>query len=398
MSDGRKEMRKLLDMLGEKNHNIMSNKPTVLKEHGYPDIDDPDTGRETKVEVEFKDGDQIEVEVYAQGVDQLKRLMDLAGIFHQDKQSGSLSHGEPVPVTGPESEPVEPAPMDSGMVGVEPGVDNGLGMDSGPPLDAEPDMDVGMPEVPGTDIVAAPGNDLDGDESPELDFDMGMESEENDEDGLEETNGQRWDYGHPNPMLGQEPYEPEASNYSGLAGKPNRYVQAKHGDNAMVDVSRLKKGDAFDELDETNTSKKSLGDYLEEVSQEKKDLDEVDPTKVGELIARTTPKNISGPKLKAISTAGERLERDIASGKQKVNSLNPEQVMDLVTSDDPVQATGFAQPDKKKVTDLIDQFGDEFDEKRQYSFKQQNLPFQGLTGMQRVRRNALRAVRRNLRK
>ena len=86
-----KDVRKTLKLLRD----IENSKETLIEavfiEDGPLDDDPAMMGPETRVEVSFKDGDDIEVEVYAQGNEELKRLMDLAGIFHKDKQSGMIT-------------------------------------------------------------------------------------------------------------------------------------------------------------------------------------------------------------------------------------------------------------------------------------------------------------------
>ncbi|KKN03498.1 hypothetical protein LCGC14_1107100 [marine sediment metagenome] len=412
----------------------------VFIEDGPLDVDPLSMGPETRVEVSFKDGDNIEVEVYAQGNEELKRLMDLAGIFHKDKQSGMVS--PPVSDMAPDAMSVEPAPtmdlgepeivapdamgMEPDPMGMEPDPMADLGA-SGPELDpatmmaptdnepvgagplADPDgMDsMGSPiDMPGVDVPAdTPADmtpDMDADMAPDMGDEMGA-SDEMDfeipvtddldvfEDDLEEGEnvlaGKKHDYGFPNPNLGQEPYELTAHDFVGGAGKPVRFVPARSGDNAMVDVSHQRKG-------------KGLREYISDVEIQKKNLNEVDPAKFGELVAKAIPRNLSAPKLQAIEKTADELERDYASNPAAIRDINPAQAMELVTSDDEVQRVGFSNADDRAVNDIVGDIEDEFDEatKRRYSFKQNILPFQGLTGIQRMKRTAAKAASRSIKR
>jgi len=196
-----------------------------------PMDDAPTTGPETKIEVTMKDGEEVEVEVYAQQGDELKRLMDLAGMFHKDKQSGTLgddmgadmAHGMGA---GTDIVPVEP--MDGGVSEIPP---------------------VGGPDVPvGADMGMEPDMGMD---SPEMDFAM---DDGSDEMMYEETNTKKYDYGYPNPEIGQEEYKLKAFDFSGGASKPVRTVPARSGDNPMVNMS----------------DKRTLRSYMQEVTDSKK--------------------------------------------------------------------------------------------------------------------------------
>ena len=411
----------------------------VFIEDGPLDVDPLSMGPETRVEVSFKDGDNIEVEVYAQGNEELKRLMDLAGIFHKDKQSGMVS--PPVSDMAPDAMSVEPAPtmdlgepeivapdamgMEPDPMGMEPDPMADLGA-SGPELDpatmmaptdnepvgagplADPDgMDsMGSPiDMPGVDVPAdTPADmtpDMDADMAPDMGDEMGA-SDEMDfeipvtddldvfEDDLEEGEnvlaGKKHDYGFPNPNLGQEPYELTAHDFVGGAGKPVRFVPARSGDNAMVDVSHQRAG-------------KGLKEYISDVEGQKKNLNEVEPEKFGELVAKATPKTLSSPKLRAIQSTADELERDYASNPSAIQDLNPAQAMKLITSDDEVTRVGFSDADDKAVDDIVAKVGKEFEEgKRRFSFKQNILPFQGLTGVQRMKRTAAKAASRAIKR
>lgn len=383
------DIRKYLDVLQKGN-------TKVLNEDGYPDVDDPDTGRETKVEVEFKDNDQIEVEVYAQGVDELKRLMDLAGVFHKDKQDGEMTPISGDQVGGPDDVPglaPDVAPVVDPMVGpsddsmVEPASEPMAGDDMG--LDVEPEaLPTGGPEVP-VDI------EPEVDTGPELDFDLSTESKEADEEPIEEDEteaealeevdaasvGTRHDYGHPNPNLGQEGYDLDAFAFSGNASKPVRFVPARSGDNPMVD----------------SESHKGLREYIEEIAQEKKEISEVNPEKIDAITAVVT-KNLPPQEKRRYDAAAKKYQQDVERKPGEVEDKNAEQVAaDIAASDE----AELSDPAKKRVSDEASKLGAEFDEgerKRRYSFKQDILPFQGLTGVQRVRRAALRKSRSALRK
>lgn len=415
IKDVRKSLKILRDLEASEKEIL---EESVFIEDGPLDVDPLSTGPETRVEVSFKDGDNIEVEVYAQGNEELKRLMDLAGIFHKDKQSGMIS--PPVSDMAPDAMSVEPAPtMDLGApdaMAPDMGADMGAELDPGAmmaPMDNEPvgagplagpdGMDsMGSPmDMPGVDVPADTPADMDADMDADMGDEMGA-SDEMDfeipvtddldvfEDDLEEGEnvlaGKKHDYGFPNPNLGQEPYELTAHDFVGGAGKPVRFVPARSGDNAMVDVSHQRKG-------------KGLREYISDVEGQKKNLNEVEPEKFGELVAKATPRNLSSPKLRAIEKTADELERDYASDPASIQKLNPAQAMELVTSDDEVQRVGFSNADDKAVGDIVGNIEDEFDEaKRRFSFKQNILPFQGLTGIQRMKRTAAKAASRALKR
>jgi len=233
----------------------------------------------------------------------------------------------------------------------------------GDEMGASDEMDF---EIPVTDDIDVFGDDL--------------------EEGENVLAGKKHDYGFPNPNLGQEPYELTAHDFVGGAGKPVRFVPARSGDNAMVDVSHQRKD-------------KSLKEYISDVEGQKKNLNEVEPEKFGELVAKATPKNLSGPKLRAIERTADELERDYASDPASIKTLNPAQAMKLVTSDDEVVRVGFSDADDRAVSDIVDRVEDEFEEgKRRFSFKQNILPFQGLTGVQRMKRTAAKAASRAIKR
>jgi len=250
-------------------------------------------------------------------------------------------------------------------------------------------------DMPGVDVPADTPADMDTPDdmgaSDEMDFEIPVTDDlDMFEDDLEEGEnvlaGKKHDYGFPNPNLGQEPYELTAHDFVGGAGKPVRFVPARSGDNAMVDVSHQRKG-------------KGLREYISDVETQKKNLNEVDPKKFGELVAKATPRNLSAPKLQAISKTADELERDYAANPAAIKDLNPAQAMELVTSDDEVQRVGFSDADDRAVNDIVGDVEDEFDEaKRRYSFKQNILPFQGLTGVQRMKRTAAKAASRSLKR
>lgn len=428
IKDVRKSLKILRDLESSEKEIL---EEAVFIEDGPLDVDPLSTGPETRVEVSFKDGDNIEVEVYAQGNEELKRLMDLAGIFHKDKQSGMIS---PAPGMAPDAMSIEPAPtMDLGepeivapnAMGMEPDAMADLGAPEEPgseldpttmmaPIDNEPvgagplagpdGMDsMGSPlDMPGVDVPADTPADMGDDMAPDMGDDMASSDEMDFEipvtddldmfdDDLEEGEnvlaGKKHDYGFPNPNLGQEPYELTAHDFVGGAGKPVRFVPARSGDNAMVDVSHQREG-------------KGLREYISDVEIQKKNLNEVDPAKFGELVAKATPRTLSAPKLQAIEKTAGELEKDYASDPAAIKNLNPAQAMELVTSDDEVKRVGFSDVDDKAVNDIVGDIEDEFDEatKRRYSFKQNILPFQGLTGIQRMKRTAAKAASRSIKR
>ena len=253
------------------------------------------------------------------------------------------------------------------------------------------DMSTEVPEIPPTGGPDVPSDvpmdspDIE-DEMPELDFDMSNEEAEADlEEGEETAAGKRFDYGSPNPNLGQEKYSIDAHNFSGGAAKPVRFIPARSGDNAMVD----------------SIGHKGLREYVEEITLEKKDLKELDPAKIGELVATVVPKTLSPIKRREIEKAGDELEKKAKSNPGEVVGKNAEQVIGVITGEENVQQAGLAEPDKDKIRANVDDLGTEFDEgerKRRYSFKQSVLPFQGLTGVQRISRNAIRHSKKSLRR
>ena len=194
--------------------------------------DVPATGPVTKIEVTMKD----DVEVLAKQGDELKRLMDLAGMFHKEKQSGSLKQEPevgPVPampaaLPAPVSEPVTSEPTD-------------LPADTEmPPENGAMDNDeVGSDEMDNDEV----GND----EPMDMDFSM------------DENTEKKHDYGYPNPDLGQEDfYMDDASGFSGIARKPVRYVPARQGDNPLSTKKRLQA--YVQEI--ADSKKKVLGEML----------------------------------------------------------------------------------------------------------------------------------------
>ena len=141
-----KDVRKTLKLLREIEDSKEILKEEVLIEDGPLDVDPVSMGPETRVEVSFKDGDDVEVEVYAQGNEELKRLMDLAGIFHKDKQSGMIN--PPIPDMAPDAMSVEPAPtMDLGAPDIV--APDAMGMEP------DPMADLGAPEGPGSELDPA---------------------------------------------------------------------------------------------------------------------------------------------------------------------------------------------------------------------------------------------------
>ena len=366
----------------------------VLKETKSPlnedcDCDDVVNPNETKVEVEFKDNDQIEVEVKATGVDELKRLMDLAGVFHKDKQAtaGQMTHISGPEVGGPDNlpVPVEPAPVDAEVPGAA-ATDTDMEPEAGvePEIGVEPEaLPTGGPNVP------AEVNPEDDTEAPEMDFDMDMASEDemfedDDFEGLDEADeasaGKRFDYGEPNPNLGQESYDIEAASFSGGASKPVRFVPARSGDNPMVD--------AIDQ--------KGLREYIEEITQEKKEISEVNPQKI-DTIAKTVSQNLPQAEQQRIKTAAANMAQKAKMKPMQFKDKNAQQVaLDIAASDE----ANLSDPEQQKILRTASTLGKEFDEgrrKRTWTFRQEALPFQGLTGVQRVRRAALRRSKSTLR-
>ncbi len=430
------KMRKILDTINElqKDSDEISSKSSksstkssskVLTEDFNDDID-VSAGPTTKVEIEFTGPEAAEVEVYATGMEEVQRLVDLAGIFHKEK-AGSM--GMDVDSVGAIDIPAGPVSMDPDMgadpmgmndpmsdpMGIDAPIDDPMGMDDpmadpmgmDAPIDdptdlpitpgmdspdlggmddpmADPmgmDMPDGGLDVPAGDMgdmdtIDAPGTPND---APELDFGVDMEPEV---EGIEES-GERHDYGNPAENLGQERFHMDAYNFAGTASKPVRSIPARSGDNPMIDPS--KKG-----------LKEYMADLVEEM--EKKGLSEdIKPDDVEEFIAKTFD-----PAGKDATTAGhiEHAAEELSKDPRELEDKTPEQIAALVVSDEKVaQGGGLNQAERSDMEKDVDKFGDEFDEgRRNYSFKQQVLPFQGLTGTQRLHRNALRRVKSSFRK
>ena len=116
--------------------------PAVDPTANDPMDDAASTGPETKIEVTMKDGEEVEVEVYAQQGDELKRLMDLAGMFHKDKQSGTLGGdmgADMAPDMGAGTDIIPIEPMDGGVSDIPPdgGTDVPVGADMAPDMGME---------------------------------------------------------------------------------------------------------------------------------------------------------------------------------------------------------------------------------------------------------------------
>lgn len=298
--------------------------PTPVDPTGAaPDLsmDDPaddmaTAGPVTKVEVTMKDGEEVEVEVYAQQGDELKRLMDLAGMFHKDKQNGTLGADD-------NAAPDMDIPMD--MEPVE-----------------EPSVDIGMdPEVSEIPPVGGPdapvGADLDMDDGGAMDdiaFDMGDDMD--DIDSVYEKDEKRHDYGYPNPELGQQDYKIDAFAFSSGASKPVRYVPARNGDNAMVD----------------NSNKKRLQTYMHEISEaKKKELSEESPQ---DKVANAVNAMTAGVK---VDPATQKSLDKIA--KERQTGLAPDEAESEIADDvlDAAEQEKAVKPNtvndlKKKVQDM----------------------------------------------
>lgn len=319
-----------------------------------PMDDAPTSGPETKIEVTMKDGDEVEVEVYATQGAELSRLMDLAGMFHKDKQSGTLSGDTMIaPDMTPDMPVADPMDMAPEMPDIAP--------DMAPVDIEEPMSDIppeGGPDVPvGSDMDDMA---LDMDDAPEMDFSMS-------DDPMYEDDTKRNDFGYPNPMAGQEEYELKAYDFSGSASKPVRFVPARSGDNPMIDMS----------------NKKSLMTYMKEIDDSKKKVlsettadDNAEDT-VADLASGVKVKDTTLDKLKKVATdvqqgaspdttdaemADAALDAADAQGVQ----LNPnvkkglEKNVDDLQKDDAMKESDFKLP-------VIDE--EELEErKKRYSF------------------------------
>jgi len=209
MTDNKQDIRKYLNVINEGFMDELPDSSDIVD----PSMDDPmddiaTTGPETKIEVTMKDGDDVEVEVYAKQGDELSRLMKMAGMFHADKQNGTLNDSPDTAdaVSIPDVIDVTPEleiPADDAYIASEP--------TDMPILDMGSDAEIDMPVL-----------DMDG-----------MD------DVSEDKNG---DFGYPNPLAGQEPYELKAYDHSGGATKRTHYVPAQSGDNPMDAPISEKKG------------------------------------------------------------------------------------------------------------------------------------------------------------
>lgn len=325
-----------------------------------PMDDVPTSGPETKIEVTMKDGDEVEVEVYAQQGAELNRLMDLAGMFHKDKQSGMLDSGAAAPDMTPDA---DMAPID-----IVPDMDSMAPDTTMSPTDDDYEMNYGdeMSDIPpegGPDVpVGADMDDiaLDMDDAPEMDFDIS-------DDPMYEDDTKRNDFGYPNPMAGQEEYELKAFDFSGSASKPVRFVPARSGDNPMIDMS----------------NKKSLMTYMKEIDDSKKKVlnelanDEKADDTVADLASGVKVKDTTLDKLQKVAkdvqqgaspgdTDAELADDALDAAEAQGVQLNPnvktglkKNVADM-QKDDAMKESDFKLP-------VIDE--DELEErKRRYSF------------------------------
>lgn len=412
-----KDLRKSLNILREMEDPKGVFNEAVFIEDGPLDVDPMSTGPETRVEVSFKDGDNIEVEVYAQGNEELKRLMDLAGIFHKDKQSGMIA---PPPGTdmAPDAMSVEPAPtmdlgaqdiVDPDTMGMEPDpmadpmADMGAPDELDPgammaPMDNEPvgagpvvgddGMDsMGSPmDMPGVDVPTDTPADMDDEMGDEMDFEIPVTDdidvfEKELEEGENVIAGKKHDYGFPNPNLGQEPYELKAHDFVGGAGKPVRFVPARSGDNAMVDISHSRKG-------------RGLKEYIADVEAQKKNLNElIDPETETKLLKIQQAYDDHTTNVVVRRTIDNKID-DMVKDPQLSQMTSRDMSADL---DDELSKRGtrLSEPEADKLDDEIDAFDEA---KRRYSFKQNILPFQGLSGVQRMKRNAAKAASRSIKR
>ena len=376
------------------------------------DGDDEAQGPVTKIEVTMKDGDDVEVEVYAEQGDELKRLMDLAGVFHKEKQSGTLSApdmADPLGTPGIPGGPMDTPPMDP-MGGVDaPGMD-----DSGLPGDdvaimspdigdevpdgavpaMDPDMD-DMPPVGGPDVPADPmagpednlpalpdrGDDMGDEMGDEIDFSVsGPEEEsrmyEEEDEDLEES-GKRFDYGHTNPLQGHEPCDLEAYKFSGHANKPVRQIPARSGDNPMIDRSKATR----------------LQAYMEEIETEKKSVSEVEDVEVDAISSKISGSSTMTPQQqKELEKKKEEIKKDPNLKHKDAESVAVElQPGNLTTT----QKMALDKTEKDLENGLEE---DDLEEKRRrYSFAMRALPTYGLTPSDRMKKSAMKAARRGLR-
>jgi len=177
----------------------------------------------------------------------------------------------------------------------------------------------------------------------------------------------------------------DAYNFAGGASKPVRQIPARSGDNPMVDPA----------------SKKGLKEYMAELVEEleKKDLNEFDLKNKGDALKQAVGAVLPADKARGFGNATDDLQNLDPQGDEKTDDLETQGVTDLISGKMDIGLTKPEQDAINKRLSTLDDQGDELmDAKRNYSFKQSVLPFQGLTGTQRLHRNALRRAKSSYRK
>lgn len=353
--------------------------------------------------------------------DTMLRILDLAGIARPAAVAAPMMDPMAAPMGGDAGLPAPVGDPMGGMMGPDempstvdsvPGIGGDLGGGMEPELDAAPDMgmepgadDIDADPAPmvgdvADDLVGDMGDDgsvfepVDSpeDDSMEIDFEtdpeMEMESAEEDEDPIEEGEAQqlarRYDHGNMNANIGQEPYRMDAHSFSGSAKKPVRFVPARSGDNPLVDP------------------KKGLKAYMEAIEAERS-LSEIEVDDLDNIVAKIDTKNNATAK-RTVQDIASKMARDPISIKKD----SPETILTTVRDQAKTKGVDLAKPindlttklkknpNDPAIADITNE--DDLEEKRRnYSFRQTIMPFQGLTGAQRVSRAAIKLAKSRLR-
>lgn len=319
--------------------------------------------------------------------DTMLRILDLAGIARpagvdqpaatdMDHMTGDANLPVPMDDLGGMQIPAEmPSTVDP-----VPGLGDTMdaGADLGSEIDA--DTDPAMISQDGDDSVFEPVDpDLDDSGDMEIDFevDPATKTESSIEEAEKQAPAKRYDHGNLDANMGQQTYRMDAHNFSGNAKKPVRFVPARSGDNPLVDP------------------KKTLKAYMEDIETEKKELNEDNTT--SELMAKTLKSVKSPSDQQKVAKAISDLEKT-----QSFKDENPgEKIRAAVgTLDNPAltRAVDTELKSDQATQDTLQKLTDEDleERRRNYSFKQTIMPFQGLTGAQRISRAATKAAKRRL--
>lgn len=338
--------------------------------------------------------------------DTMLRILDLAGIARPSAPDSTMGdrHGSvdnlPVPMDDlggmqtPAEMPSTVDPLPGLGDTMDAGADLGSEIDVEPELNTEPgadeiDTDPTMISQNGEDSVFEPVDaDFDDSENMEIDFEVDPDTKKVPAvaEAEKQAPAKRYDHGNLDANMGQQPYRMDAHNFSGSAKKPVRFVPARSGDNPLVDP------------------KKGLKAYMEDIETERNAVLEDDAA--SNLMVKTLQGIKNPADQKNMLDTLTDLEKD-----DSMDKLDPATKLSVAA-----RSTGNAQlsrlvnrelnkPDVKndlkklETTDLDDEFlaDEDLEERRRnYSFKQTIMPFQGLTGAQRISRAATKAAKRRL--